>query len=183
MKPAQRGRGPVGFSGLKKINKATVKRLLSYVILTQKRVLVHLKKFDYYANNDYLKIDSGSVKSLELIESIRGGKNKNNLFVLLDKCSTSMGSRFLKKNILFPLVSVKEITFTQEINLQGGEYLLSLGVTGYEKEDFQVYHRLYDALDVTVISDKNTVGFYDMESAITVEDVKESDNILQYRKA
>ncbi len=77
----------------------------------------------------------------------------------------------------------KEITFKQKMSLQGGDYLLSFGVTGYDGNDFQVYHRLYDALDVTVISDKNTVGFYDMESAITVEDVKEADNIIQYKKA
>ena len=56
----------------------------------------------------------------------------------------------------------KEITFTQEMNLQGGDYLLSLGVTGYEEDDFTVYHRLYDVLSVTVVSDKDTVGFYDM---------------------
>ena len=79
--------------------------------------------------------------------------------------------------------TVKEITFKQRMTLQGGEYLLSFGVTGYDGNDFQVYHRLYDALDVTVISDKNTVGFYDMESAITVEDVREVDNIIQYKKA
>lgn len=79
--------------------------------------------------------------------------------------------------------TVKEITFKQRMTLQGGEYLLSFGVTGYDGNDFRVYHRLYDALDVTVISDKNTVGFYDMESAITVEDVREADNIIQYKKA
>lgn len=62
----------------------------------------------------------------------------------------------------------KEITFTQEMNLQGGDYLLSLGVTGYEDDDFTVYHRLYDVLNVTVVSDKNTVGFYDMNSEIEV---------------
>lgn len=64
----------------------------------------------------------------------------------------------------------KEIIFTQKMSLQGGEYLLSLGLTGYEKDDFQVYHRLYDVLNITVISDKNTVGYYDMESAITILD-------------
>lgn len=61
-----------------------------------------------------------------------------------------------------------EIAFRQEMNLQGGEYLLSLGVTGYEEDEFTVYHRLYDVLNVTVISDKNTVGFYDMNSQIEV---------------
>ncbi len=63
---------------------------------------------------------------------------------------------------------VYEVSFTQEMNLQGGDYLLSLGVTGYEEDEFTVYHRLYDVLDVTVISDKNTVGFYDMNSKIEV---------------
>lgn len=62
----------------------------------------------------------------------------------------------------------KEIVFTQQMNLQGGEYLLSFGVTGYEGDDFTVYHRLYDALNVTVISDKDTVGFYDMDSRIEI---------------
>ncbi len=63
----------------------------------------------------------------------------------------------------------REVTFTQEMNLQGGDYLLSLGVTGYEDDDFTVYHRLYDVLNLTVISDKDTVGFYDMNSVIEVK--------------
>ncbi len=62
----------------------------------------------------------------------------------------------------------KEIIFTQDMNLQGGEYLLSLGVTGYEGDEFTVYHRLYDIMNITVISDKDTVGFYDMNSQIQV---------------
>lgn len=65
---------------------------------------------------------------------------------------------------------VKEITFTQKADLQGGEYLLSLGITGYEGDVFQVYHRLYDIINMTIVSDKNTVGFYDMNSKIVVKD-------------
>lgn len=63
---------------------------------------------------------------------------------------------------------IKEITFTQNMNLQGGEYLISLGCTGYNNNDFVVYHRLYDVVNVSVISDKNTVGYYDMNSTIKV---------------
>ena len=62
----------------------------------------------------------------------------------------------------------KHITFSQKLDLQGGEYLLSLGVTGYEGEDFKVYHRLYDVMDLTIISDKDTVGYFDTNSKITV---------------
>ncbi len=61
------------------------------------------------------------------------------------------------------------ITFKQKADLQGGEYLISFGVTGYDEDTFVVYHRLYDALNISVISDKNTVGFYDTNSVIEVK--------------
>ena len=62
-----------------------------------------------------------------------------------------------------------DITFTQRVRLQGGEYLISLGVTGYEGDTFTVYHRLYDILNLTVISDHDTVGYFDMESDVKVK--------------
>lgn len=64
-------------------------------------------------------------------------------------------------------------TFEQDMFLQGGEYLLSMSCTGYRDGEFQVYHRLYDVCNVTVVSDKNTVGFYDMNSVTTVEKIEE----------
>ena len=67
---------------------------------------------------------------------------------------------------------IKDITFTQNMSLQGGDYLLSFGVTGFEQNDFTVYHRLYDVLSVSVVSDKNTVGYYDMNSICKVSDAK-----------
>ena len=65
----------------------------------------------------------------------------------------------------------KDVSFTQNMELQGGEYLVSFGLTGYENDEFVVYHRLYDALNVTVISDKDTVGYFDMNSKVKVEDI------------
>ncbi len=70
---------------------------------------------------------------------------------------------------------VKDVTFTQKMSLQGGEYLLSLGVTGYNGDTFEVYHRLYDVLNVTVVSDKNTVGYYDMDSVVRVTDAEDAE--------
>ena len=61
------------------------------------------------------------------------------------------------------------VTYTQRADLQGGEYLISFGLTGYRGGDFVVYHRLYDACSLVVVSAKNTVGFYDMNSVIRVE--------------
>ncbi len=63
---------------------------------------------------------------------------------------------------------VAEVSFRQKMTLQGGEYLLSLGCTGYKDGDFQVFHRLYDVCNITVLSTKNTVGFYDMFSKVEV---------------
>lgn len=62
------------------------------------------------------------------------------------------------------------VTFEQKMDLQGGEYLLSFGCTGYRNGEFCVFHRLYDACNITVISAKNTVGFYDMNSKVTIEE-------------
>lgn len=64
---------------------------------------------------------------------------------------------------------VREVTFTQRLDLQGGEYLVSLGCTGYQNGEFQVFHRLYDVCNLTVISDKNTVGYYDMNSKVSLQ--------------
>ena len=60
------------------------------------------------------------------------------------------------------------IEYIQDMNLQGGEYLLSLGLTGFEKGVFTVYHRLYDCINVTVVSDKDSVGYYDMNSEVNI---------------
>ncbi len=59
-----------------------------------------------------------------------------------------------------------EVSFTQRMTLQGGEYLLSMSCTGYEMGEHVVHHRLYDIANITVISNKNTVGVYDMESKV-----------------
>ena len=59
-----------------------------------------------------------------------------------------------------------EVSFTQKMTLQGGEYLLSMSCTGFEQGEHTVYHHLYDVANITVISNKNTVGVYDMESAV-----------------
>lgn len=63
---------------------------------------------------------------------------------------------------------VQEVTFTQKLDLQGGEYLISLGCTGYRNGEFAVFHRLYDVCSLSVISDRNTVGYYDMNSKVTL---------------
>ena len=61
---------------------------------------------------------------------------------------------------------IVSVQFVQNMDLQGGQYLLSLGCTGYEVEEFVVYNRLYDACNIEVLSTRNTIGFYDMKSKV-----------------
>ncbi len=92
----------------------------------------------------------------------------------------------IEKAFLEPVEAgeIKEITFEQDMSLQGGEYLLSLGVTGYVGSEFEVYHRLYDVMNVTVVSDKDTVGFYDMGSTVTVKNAGKvkTGKVIPYRQ-
>lgn len=64
--------------------------------------------------------------------------------------------------------NIYEVSFSQNMNLQGGEYLLSMSCTSFSDNQFVVHHRMYDILSITVISNKNTVGVYDMNSKIKV---------------
>ena len=90
---------------------------------------------------------------------------------------TLKGTEITGTNTMFEnadLGEIKEgeervISFAQELNLQGGQYLLSLGCTRFEHDEFLVYHRLYDICSMTVISDKNTVGFFDMKSEVELD--------------
>lgn len=81
---------------------------------------------------------------------------------------TGTNTMYEKVDIVCQPGDVKEVSFTQRMDLQGNEYLLSLGCTGYHGDTFEVYHRMYDVCNITVVSDKNTVGFYDMNSEIEV---------------
>ena len=64
-------------------------------------------------------------------------------------------------------------SYEQVMNLQGGDYLLSMSCTSYEDGSLKAHHRLYDLISITVVSSKNTVGFYDMNSKVSVKRIDE----------
>lgn len=63
---------------------------------------------------------------------------------------------------------IKEIEFQQKSVLRSGDYLLSLGCTGYRDGEFKVYHRLYDVTNVSATADKYMVGFFDLNSQVEI---------------
>lgn len=84
-------------------------RLLNYIMRTQKRSLIHMQKVIKYDSSAFLKIDLSSRRNLELLETLRFQNKKNTLLSIMDKCETAMGSRYLKKNLIFPLVDKTRI--------------------------------------------------------------------------
>ncbi|XFA99799.1 DNA mismatch repair protein MutS [Candidatus Izemoplasma sp. B36] len=84
-------------------------RLVNYLEKTQKQALMHLQKVMVFESNSYLRIDNNSKKNLELTETFRRQSRTNTLFWLLDKCSTAMGSRYLKQSIQRPLINTEHI--------------------------------------------------------------------------
>jgi len=61
------------------------------------------------------------------------------------------------------------VTFTQSANLQLGKYALSLGCVALNEDGIEVFERIYDAILFEIIGDAQMVGFFDLQSEITIE--------------
>lgn len=59
------------------------------------------------------------------------------------------------------------VTFRQKLPFQKGQYLLQLGCTGYNGDELEVHHRLYDVCCIQVLSKKVTVGYFDLNSIVS----------------
>lgn len=68
---------------------------------------------------------------------------------------------------------VYDISFTQKAIMQGGEYLLSLGCTVFKGEELSINHRLYDVTYLTVLSEINTIGFFDIGTKASISCINE----------
>ena len=60
------------------------------------------------------------------------------------------------------------ISFRQKQYLQPGQYLVSLGCTAFEGDQFVVYSRNYNCCVLSVVAQKGTIGIFDSESEVTV---------------
>lgn len=60
------------------------------------------------------------------------------------------------------------ISFRQKQYLQPGQYLVSLGCTAFEGDQFVVYSRNCNCCVLGVVAQKGTIGIFDSESEVTV---------------
>ena len=93
----------------KKIMLSAVRGLLKYLKDTQKTSLDHINKITVYETTKYMALDINARRNLELTEKMRDKSKKGTLLWVLDKTSTSMGGRLLRRWINDPLIDVSEI--------------------------------------------------------------------------
>ena len=77
--------------------------LLAYVQETQKTNCAHIERLRVIELDDILIIDDSTRRNLELSQTIVGGRRDGSLLAILDLSRTPMGTRLLKRNLLFPL--------------------------------------------------------------------------------
>ncbi|HEU4964620.1 MAG TPA: DNA mismatch repair protein MutS, partial [Bacilli bacterium] len=83
--------------------------LLTYLQVTQKRNLQHLKMPAYITSDEYMTIDSFSRRNLELVETLRDKGKHGSLLGLLDETVTAMGGRLLRRYVERPLANKARI--------------------------------------------------------------------------
>ena len=88
--------------------------LLEYVEDTQKAYQVPLQPLRTYSLADYLILDHQTRRNLEITQTIRDCTFHSSLLWALDRTSTAMGGRALRRWMLQPLVDIKGIAARQD---------------------------------------------------------------------
>lgn len=88
--------------------------LLEYLEDTQKVNPVTLQRLRSYTVTDYLIVDNQTRRNLEITQTVRDGTFHGSLLWALDKTSTSMGGRALRRWLLQPLLDIKGIRARQD---------------------------------------------------------------------
>ena len=88
--------------------------LLNYLEDTQKESLAPLQPLSTYTTTEFLVIDNQTRRNLEITQTVRDGVFHGSLLWALDKTTTAMGSRALRRWLLQPLLNIEKIQQRQE---------------------------------------------------------------------
>ncbi len=83
--------------------------LLEYLAQTQKRALGQLNKISFVHDKSFMIMDNSTRRNLELTARSRDGKRQGSLLSVLDKTSTAMGARLIRRWIEQPLQDSEKI--------------------------------------------------------------------------
>ncbi len=79
--------------------------IMHYLMETQRARLGHIRKITRYAHGDYIALDPATKRNLEIIFSANDGGRHGSLIGVIDRTSTPMGGRLLKRWLVHPLKS------------------------------------------------------------------------------
>ncbi len=87
----------------------SINALIEYIEQTQMTTLDHINKITVYNISKYMSLDINARRNLEITEKMRDKSKKGTLLWVLDKTSTSMGGRALRRWLNDPLIDTTEI--------------------------------------------------------------------------
>ena len=87
--------------------------ILVYLDITQHTNISHITTLSRIEEERFVRLDKFTVRSLELIQTINEGGTA--LIDVIDKTTSPMGARMLKRWLLFPLKDTKTITKRQDM--------------------------------------------------------------------
>ena len=93
----------------RKLALKSINALIEYLNETQMTSLEHINTITIYNLSKYMSLDVNARRNLEITEKMRDKSKKGTLLWVLDKTSTSMGGRLLRRWLNDPLLDVKEI--------------------------------------------------------------------------
>jgi DNA mismatch repair protein MutS len=88
--------------------------LVAYLHETQKSLLEHLQPPSAFEQSTHLLIDPVSLRSLEVLRTLRGNTVEGSLVAAIDRTATPMGSRLLRNWLCYPLCDLGEIKKRQD---------------------------------------------------------------------
>ncbi|MBD1927400.1 DNA mismatch repair protein MutS [Trichocoleus sp. FACHB-90] len=130
--------------------------LLEYLEDTQKENLVPLQFLRTYTLTDYLILDHQSRRNLEITQTVRDGTFHGSLLWALDKTSTAMGGRALRRWLLQPLLDIKGIRARQDT-------IQELFENSFLRQDLrQLLRQIYDIERLTGRAGSGTASARDL---------------------
>jgi len=88
--------------------------IIEYLNETQKTALSHIRNLKKIERQNYLQIDPASLRSLEILQTIRTESKKGTLLDCLDETLTGMGGRMIRGWLCMPLCDLGAIELHQD---------------------------------------------------------------------
>jgi DNA mismatch repair protein MutS len=88
--------------------------IIEYLNETQKTTLGHIQSLRKVSRGNFLQIDPVSLRSLEILQTIRAESRRGSLLACLDETQTGMGGRMFRSWLCMPLCDVPAIEARQD---------------------------------------------------------------------